>query len=352
MREGWPGVAAKSQTFQEFCRLQALAAKDRESPPPNCSQCAGKGFVWREKEGYRFVVPCSCQKDIRLRAILEEANMPPKYWDTTLHRQAHGKRLPFKTPRGLLGKATLPKALDVCRNLRDMYIDAFINGKAREDMVGLMLYGKAGLGKTRLVCALLRDLIEAGLHQVAFVEYNELFKLIRFSFNSKDISYRGILEPLLRAKVLVVDDLGTDMGGDLLWVLDNIGFIINERYSHNLPTLFTCNYWMPISRPGEPPIRAEESQVFEMNSWETTKALRNQQLDPEARASLRELGQRISYRLRSRIHEMCLEVPLEGSDYRKTVASKRNHELEIRWQGAGKKPAPGGKRPGLPEDPA
>jgi hypothetical protein len=174
-------------------------------------------------------------------------------------------------------------------------------------------------------------LIHAGLEDVRFVEYNELFKLIRFSFNDREISYRNLLESFIYTKVLVIDDFGMEVSGNLVWVLDNIGYIVNERYTANLPTIMTSNYWRPIPKEEGASLTDanEEPNPYAARSHEVGKILREQEARRREQNMDEAYWDRISYRLRSRIAEMCHEVLIEGFDYRKKQARNRDRLLQI-----------------------
>ncbi|CAM2005392.1 ATP-binding protein [Acanthopleuribacter pedis] len=332
MKKASLGSPEAVEKFQEFCRQQAQAAREKqpEQAPRVCPLCRGKGYSWKEIEGYRHVVRCACQKERLAREALREAGIPEKFWNATLEDANVNGREPFRPWGGNQRDAVAIKsqttALQTCRELRDQYLAVFQQNKPIQDVYGLMLFGHSGRGKTRLVSSLLVDLVFSGLYSVRFIEYNELFKMIRFSFNSKEISYQSIFSPLLKAKVLVIDDLGTELGGDLTWALDNIGYIINERYTRNLPTLFTSNHWNSINdgpRGGKHSQSAADKDLFHGNSWEMKKKIERNNADSESARSQKSLDERVNYRLRSRIREMCIEIKVEGFDFRNKLAKNR-----------------------------
>jgi DNA replication protein DnaC len=84
-----------------------------------------------------------------------------------------------------------------------------------------------------------------------------------------------VLAPVFQTDVLVLDELGATVPTD--WVRDTMYQIINKRYNDNKLTIFTTNY-----------------------------------LDKN-----KELEERITYRLRSRLFEMCANVVIDGEDYRR-----------------------------------
>jgi DNA replication protein DnaC len=104
----------------------------------------------------------------------------------------------------------------------------------------------------------------------------QLLKQIQDSYNpvSKSSELK-VLAPVYEADVLILDELGASVPTD--WVRDTMYQIINKRYNDNKLTIFTTNY----SDKGN------------------------------------ELEERITYRLRSRLYEMCTNVVIDGEDYRR-----------------------------------
>lgn len=140
---------------------------------------------------------------------------------------------------------------------------------------GLLFMGPAGVGKTHLAVSIIKDLIEKGFASV-FYEFGSLLKQIQDSYNpiSKS-SEMKVLAPVYQADVLLLDELGATVPTE--WVRDTMYQIINKRYNDKKLTIFTTNY-----------------------------------LDKS-----NELEERITYRLRSRLYEMCTSVVMDGEDYRR-----------------------------------
>jgi DNA replication protein DnaC len=87
-----------------------------------------------------------------------------------------------------------------------------------------------------------------------------------------------VLAPVYQAEVLVLDELGATVPTE--WVRDTMYQIINKRYNDKKLTIFTTNYFD----------KADEGKRLE---------------------------DRITYRLRSRLYEMCTSVVMDGEDYRR-----------------------------------
>jgi DNA replication protein DnaC len=146
---------------------------------------------------------------------------------------------------------------------------------------GLLLMGSCGVGKTHLAVAIIHGLIEKGV-PCLFYEFGALLKKIQESYNAPaQTSEMKVLAPIFEAEVLVLDELGASKPTD--WVRDTMMQIINSRYNDRKLTIFTTNYY------------DVRSNQYEEN-----------------------LEARIGVRLRSRLHEMCKTVIIEGDDYRLT----------------------------------
>lgn len=272
-----------------------------------CRDCKGKGYRYEERDGYRVVVPCGCQRLHRMRRTLDRSGIPPRFQKWTLQARKEGERRPFKPGAGIQVKALSPEdqarfaearssqqlALARMRELLRLFLRSF-KEQHQVELPGVLLSGSCGLGKTHLVAALLVDLICQGVKKVRFVEYTSLLRRIRFSYSDGVTSEKTILGPLVAADVLVLDDLGAEASDNLTWLRDILGYLLNERYSAQRPTLITTNYPDAIPSSGK-------------NAGPTSSILT--------------LTDRIGVRLRSRIEEMCPKLSMTGLDLRQVLSS-------------------------------
>ena len=164
------------------------------------------------------------------------------------------------------------------------------------EKTGLLFVGSVGVGKTHLAVGVIKDLIrEKGIHCL-FCDYRELLKSIQNSYNpSVQATEMEILRPIFEAEVLVLDELGAVRSTE--WVFDTVNYVLNSRYNDNKTTIITTNF---------------------PDGQETNAEINNLRSPSEAeRAARREtLGDRIGERMRSRLHEMCKKVEIEGRDFR------------------------------------
>lgn len=260
-----------------------------------CPRCGGTGWVIEDDEGVGAARRCSCQHSRRNERLLAAAGIPKHYHRCRLSRFKISE--PNKDRRG-----QLMKALQVCRR----YVDEFSLYEA--DGTGLLFIGPPGGGKTHLAVAVLIELVEGKGVRGRFVELTALVKSIQGSFEpGAPVSRSEILDPLLDAQVLVLDELGaqklTPFVQDLLYLL------INHRYTRRLPTLFTTNFRL---KPG--------SSVPKTQNLDRGPDSQEEDRFAEDRYGL--LSHRLSPMLISRLYEMAMPVVLDKvSDYRQDILS-------------------------------
>ena len=254
----------------------------RETPMPEelCPICEGAGLRLVERaDGTRVAVPCDCRIARRSTRMIEQARIPERYRHCTLDDFApnyDGKN----------------KSLEGALLMANDYVQSF---PTVSDGKGLVLLGTVGLGKTHLAVGILRGLITKWGVKGLFCDYRDLLKRIQDSYGRNDVSERQVLAPVFDAEVLVIDELGAAKPTE--WVWDTVQHILNTRYNDRKTTIITTNY------PNLPETRREEIEGMS-----------------DAQKSMREqtLGDRITERMRSRLHEMCVMIEMSGRDFRKS----------------------------------
>ena len=101
----------------------------------------------------------------------------------------------------------------------------------------------------------------------------------------------------MEADLLVLDDLGAEKTSE--WVEETLNLIVNTRYNERRATIFTSNY---------------------------------PDLPPDASPAVVTLHDRIGFRMRSRLHEMCDFLDLEGADYRTLIPNEGVAALKRNWE--------------------
>jgi DNA replication protein DnaC len=249
-----------------------------ESPCPICGDSGWRSVV-RGKE--REVVRCECRLKSRGERLLAAAKIPPRYEHCDLGT--------FKCDADDREQKTLEKA--------HHFANRFVEEYPVEN-TGLLFVGSVGVGKTHLAVGILKALIRDKGVPCLFCDYRELLKSIQNSYNaSVQATEMGILRPVFDAEVLVLDELGAVRSTE--WAKDTVNYILNSRYNNNKTTIITTNY------PDGPERVQNEREEDPVSDAAARRSAR-----PES------LGDRISERMRSRLHEMCKIVLMSGPDFR------------------------------------
>ena len=103
---------------------------------------------------------------------------------------------------------------------------------------GMIVFGKAGCGKTHLSIALATELANCGI-KVIFKNVPALFEEIFDTFNNSEVKTSDIINPIIQSDVVILDDLGAEKPSD--FVRSKLYYIINALYNSNATVIVTSN---------------------------------------------------------------------------------------------------------------
>mgnify|MGYP001358704151 FL=1 len=241
----------------------------------NCTICNNTGWCSSEVNGVELVERCECWRRQVALNLLKDANIPARY-----------RKCDFSTfvtyPNEQLLRA-VKKAEDFSNSFPVI-------------QKGLLLIGPPGIGKTHLAVSVLRDVIVKKNIRGLYFDTRSLLSTIRSTYNPVTrASEADILERVMKAELLVLDDLGAERPTD--WVEETMNLIVNTRYNDRKPTIFTSNY-------------EDVPDADDLDS----------------------LLVRVGFRMHSRLREMCDFLEYPGPDYRDFEYPPSSEDLFRRWK--------------------
>ena len=243
-------------------------------PCPLCDDTGWKPDSFEGSAGTRRVVRCECWRENTGRQRLSSAQIPKRYQHCTIANFT-------------VYNETLERAAVQARRIADAFP---VVGK------GLFLEGQPGVGKTHLAVAVLKQVVQTTGARGLFYDTRDLLRIIRSTYDpSIRTTELEVLRPVMTADLLVLDDLGAEKTSE--WVEETMNLIVNTRYNERRVTMFTSNF------PDIPDDTDPNSLIF-----------------------------RIGARMRSRLHEMCEFLPMDGADYRELPTNGGVDDLVALWK--------------------
>lgn len=124
---------------------------------------------------------------------------------------------------------------DVSDRMKEIFTKQIKSGN------GVYLYGPRGVGKTHVVCAIAKNILESGI-DVWYLNTSEFLEKLRQEFNNETYSddNHGLLKEVMNFKgVLILDDIGAEKASE--WTRERLYLVINKKYEEMQPIIFTSN---------------------------------------------------------------------------------------------------------------
>ena len=153
-----------------------------------------------------------------------------------------------------------------------------------ENSQGLLLYGKVGVGKSYAAACIANELMNRKV-PVIMTSFVKILQALTPGENTK--SEEELISRLNSAKLLIIDDLGTERNTD--FALEKVYNVIDSRYRVGKPLILTTN--------------------LELRDMQATTDIRYQ-------------------RIYDRIFEMCYPIRVQGQSWRMGQAAKRFEQMK------------------------
>lgn len=194
-----------------------------------CPICQGAEWIIELVDGVETAAPCTCRERNMIKRRMSFAEIPDGFKDMRLKTFRADV---YQEPES---RKKIKIACRIVKEYLDMFEDAKRNG------MGLYICSSArGSGKTRMAASIANELIEHHDTAVKFSTSTKILSEIRRTYNPGSVMTESqLLDALVTAEVLVIDDFGTEKVTG--WVQDKFYEIVNSRYVDKKVTLFTSN---------------------------------------------------------------------------------------------------------------
>ncbi len=217
------GLTGAFQSYNEKIAAKLAACglpADTLAPVYNCPLCRDEGYVYDPTRRM-----CACFETELNRRMLGELGLAQ---EATFERFNEG----LFSDEPVVGKLSQRVMMRQNRDLCERYASAYPDTDVRD----LLLTGKSGLGKTFLLQAIAHRVAERGM-SVTYISAYRLLEAMRKAYFENNSE---LLQPLMEAPLLLVDDLGTEPLMENITVTQLFN-LLNERQNAGRHTVLSTN---------------------------------------------------------------------------------------------------------------
>lgn len=209
------------QATLEKVKKKLIGQQERELSRFDCKDCKDEGFIFRNDGNYEIAIKCKCQ-------ILKETK-------EKMDRSGLGELLEKRTFDNYIVTEEFQKAI---KDTAIKFTKAFIGGERNS----FALLGQSGMGKTHIMVAVARKLIDANIN-VKYYLADEIIQTLQACKYDEE-NYNREFSKIANVGVLFIDDLFKSSVQEYYKVesinredLREIFKVINYRYNKRLPIL-------------------------------------------------------------------------------------------------------------------
>ncbi|MFH1625663.1 MAG: ATP-binding protein, partial [Pseudomonadota bacterium] len=274
----------KGKGYVVFRRGEFAKARICQKCHTVCHKCGGDGIIYTKgKNGYTYTTKCDCTILEKRIALFNEAHIPAGFASVTLE----GFHITHHTQ-------------EEARTNSQKFVDSYPIHER-----GLLFMGPVGVGKTHLAVGIIKKLtLEKGC-RCKFIDFFHLLSDIKEAY-SRGRSDKEIIEPFVKAPVLVIDELGK--GRNTEWEAIILDQIISKRYktSGELATILTTNYTTTT----------QSTLSYTRTRMKIHPLISTKEKTMEEELLQETLQERVGERIFSRLLEICTMIEMEGKDFR------------------------------------
>ena len=193
---------------------------DALAPVYTCSICKDEGYVYDPSRRM-----CDCfERELNTR-MLQELGLKSTQTFERFREDVYGEE-------AVVGRLSQRTQMRRNRDICERYADSYPNTDVRD----LLFTGQSGLGKTFLMQAIAQRVTQRGYG----VQYISAYKLLETMRKAYFENNSELMQPLMEAPLLLVDDLGTEPLMENITVTQLFN-LLNERQNAERHTIISTN---------------------------------------------------------------------------------------------------------------